>query len=103
MYGILLSCLVLLVATWRCWYYFGRCSYELAELVPLPYCRRRSTGYFYRLHDFSVTIPRCYKDVYINSLFTGTARLWDSVPLEYFPLTYDLSGFKSLKPLALIF
>ena len=22
-----------------------------------------------RLHDFSVTIPRCYKDVYVNSFF----------------------------------
>ena len=33
-------------------YYFGRCSSELAELVPLPYSR-----YSNRLHDFSVTIP----------------------------------------------
>ena len=34
-------------------YYFGRCSSEMAELVPLPYSQGRS-----------VTIPRCYKDVY---------------------------------------
>ena len=26
-------------------YYFGRCSSELAELVPLPYSRGRSTRY----------------------------------------------------------
>ena len=76
-------------------YYFGRCSYELAELVPLPYSRRRSTRYSERLHDFSVTIPRCYKDVYINSFFPRTARLWNSLPIECFPLTYDFSGFKS--------
>ena len=44
-------------------YYFGRCSSELAQLVPLPYSRRRSTRYSDRLYDFSVTIPRCYKDV----------------------------------------
>ena len=44
-------------------YYFGRCSSELVELVPLPYSRRRSTRYSDRLHDFSVTIPRFYKDV----------------------------------------
>ena len=44
-------------------YYFGRCSSELAQLVPLPYSRGRSTRYSDRLHDFSVTIPRCYKDV----------------------------------------
>ena len=38
-------------------YYFGRCSSELAELVPLPYSQGRSTRYCDRLHDFSVTIP----------------------------------------------
>ena len=75
-------------------YYFGRCSSELAELVPLPYSRGRSTRYSDRLH-FSVTIPRCYKDVYVNSFFLCAARLWNSLPIEGFPLTYDLSGFKS--------
>ena len=75
-------------------YYFGICSYELAELVPLPYSRGRSTRYSNRLHDFSVTIPRCNKDVYVNSFFPRTARLWNSLPMECFPLTYDLSGFK---------
>ena len=44
-------------------YYFGRCSSELAELVPFPYSRGRSTRYSDRLHDISVTISRCYKDV----------------------------------------
>ena len=76
-------------------YYFGRCSSELAELVPLPYCRGSSTRYSNRLHDFSVTIPRCYKDVYVNSFFPRTARLWDSLLIECFPLTYDLNGFTS--------
>ena len=76
-------------------YYFGRCSSELAQLVPLPYFRWRSTRYSDRLHDFSVTIPRCYKDVYVNSFFPRTARLWNSLPIECFPLTYDLSGLKS--------
>ena len=76
-------------------YYFGRCSSELAELVPLPYSRGRSTRYSDRLHDFSVTIPRCYKDVYVNSFFPRTARLWNSLPIEYFPLTCNLNGCKS--------
>ena len=75
-------------------YYFGRCSSELAQLVPLPYSRGRSTRYSDRLLDFFVTIPRCYKDVYLNSFFPRTARLWNSLPIECFPLTHDLSGFK---------
>ena len=41
-------------------YYFGRCSSELPELVPLPYSRGRSADCCDRLHDFSVIIPRCY-------------------------------------------
>ena len=76
-------------------YYFGRCSSELAQLVPLPFSQGRSTRYSERLHDFSVTIPRCYKDVYVNSLLPCTAKLWNSLSIECFPLTYDLSGFKS--------
>ena len=71
-------------------YYFGRCSSELAQLVPLPFSRGRSTRYSDRLHYFSVTIPRCYRDVYVNSFFRRTARLWNSQPIECFPLTLSL-------------
>ena len=65
-------------------YYFGRCSSELAELVPLLYSQGRCTHYSDRFYDFSVIIARCYKDVYVNSFFPGTARLWNSLPIEYF-------------------
>ena len=61
-------------------YYFSRCSLKLAQPVPLPFSRGRSTCYSDRLHDFSVTIPRCYKDLYVKSLFPCTARLSNSLP-----------------------
>ena len=51
-------------------YYFGRCLSELAQLVPLPYSPGRSTRYSVRLHDFSVTTPRSYKDVCQQFLFS---------------------------------
>ena len=76
-------------------YYFGRCSSELAQLVPLPFSPGMSTCYSDRLHDFSITIPRSYKDVYVNSFFPHTDKLWNSPPIECFPSTYDLNGFKS--------
>ena len=60
---------------------------ELVQLVPLPYPLGRSTRYSDRLHDFSVVIPRCYKDVYVNSFFPHTARLRNSLTTEI--------GFKS--------
>ena len=43
------------------WCYFGRCLSEVAELVPIPYSHDGLTRCFNRLHDFSVTIPRCSK------------------------------------------
>ena len=76
-------------------YYLGRSSSELAPLVPLPFSQGRSTCYSDRLHDFSVIIPTCYKDVYVNSFFPCAARLWNSLPIQCFPLTYNLNGFKS--------
>ena len=56
---------------YRC--YFGRCSSELAQLVPLPFSLSwgRSTCYSDRLLVF-VTIPRCYKYAYVNSFFPCT-------------------------------
>ena len=78
-----------------CGYYFGRCTSELAQLVPLSFSEGRSTCCSDILHDFSVTIPRCYKDVYVKSFVPCTAKLWNSLPMECFCLTYDLSGFKS--------
>ena len=72
--------------------YFDRCLSELAQLVP-PICfGGRSSD---RWHDFSVTIPRYYKDVYVNSFFPHPARLWNYLPIGCFPLAYDHSGFKS--------
>ena len=72
-------------------YYFGKCSSEVAQLVLLTCSRGRSTRYSDRL----ITIPRCYQDVYVNNLFLHTVRLWNSLPIECFPLTYNLNGFKS--------
>ena len=63
-----------------CRYYFDRYFSELAQLFPLPFSRERSTRYSDGLHNFSVTIPRCYKDVYVNSFCHRTARLWNYLP-----------------------
>ena len=76
-------------------YQFGRSSSELAQLVPLPYFRGRSTRYSDRFHDFSVIIPRSYKDPYDKSLFACTARLRNSLLIECFHLAYNLNSFKS--------
>ena len=76
-------------------YYFIRCSSELAQVVLLRYSQGKSTCYSDSLHHFSVTIPRTFKDTFINSVFPCTVKLWNSLPIECFLLTYDLSGFQS--------
>ena len=64
------------------WYFSGMFSSELSQLVSLPFSWGMCTRYSDRLHDFSVTTPRCYKDVYVNSVFCRTARPWNSLPIE---------------------
>ena len=54
----------------------------------------RDILYSDRSHDFLVTIRHCYIDVYVNSFFLPTARFWNPLPIECFPLTYDLNGIK---------
>ena len=54
-------------------YYFGRCSSEPAQLVQIPFSCGWSTRYSDRLHEFSVTISRCNKDVCVNSFFPRTS------------------------------
>ena len=76
-------------------YYFGICSSELSQLVPVLYSQGSSTRCYVKLHDFPVTSLRRYQDVYVSSFFPHTARLWSSLPIECFLLTYDLNGFKS--------
>ena len=65
-------------------YYFGRFSFELAGLVPLPRSRGRSTRYSKKLHDFSDTIPKCYKDMYVKSFFSCALILWNCLPAKCF-------------------
>ena len=78
-----------------CRYCIGRCPSELFELGPLPHSRGRTTCYSNWLHGLCVTIPKCYKDVHVNSFFPGTVRLWNYLPTESFLLTYDTNSFKS--------
>ena len=68
-------------------YYFGKCSSELAQLVPRSYSGGRSTLYSDRLHDFFIIISRCHREVYVNSFFPHKARLEFSC---YRILSFDL-------------
>ena len=74
-------------------YYFGRFLSKPSQLVPLPYYGGRSTHCSDKLHNFSVTIPIYYKEIYVSHFFPDTTTLWNSLPIECFLLTYDLTPF----------
>ena len=59
-------------------YYYGGCSSEQVQLVPLPHSHVKFPHYSNWLLDFSAVIPRYYKDVYITRLFpcAGTLRMF---------------------------
>ena len=74
-------------------YYFGRCSSDLAQLVLLPYSRGSPLVILVRCMIF-LPLFSDVKDVYVSSFFPRTASLWNPMPTERFPLTYDLNGLK---------
>ena len=53
------------------------------------------TCYSSRLHDFSVTIRRPYKDVYANSFSARSARPWNSPCAGCFPFTNLIGHWNS--------
>ena len=55
-------------------YYFCRCSSEMAEMVPLFYFQGKFSHFSDRCHDFSVTIPRCYKDACVSRVIPQEIR-----------------------------
>ena len=73
-------------------YYFGRCTSELDEQFLLSPSHNRSTPHSNRLHDFSVTILRCYKNDFDNNFSTRKARFWNFLFAESFSLYYDLKA-----------
>ena len=51
--------------------------------------------YFKQVLPSTQTICGGYKDVYVKSFSVPKARLWNSLPSEWFALTSDLYTFKS--------
>ena len=111
-----MSGLVFLAATWICWIrYRSRCTGQLLlHLLPLLKPWLINEMYLSQVFFIGITLV----DVHLNwlnwfcslillagslifqticMLFLSpfTARLWNSFPIECFPLTYDLNVFKS--------
>ena len=74
-------------------YYFGRCSSELAHWFHFLFLKRRLLiiliDYMIFLSPF-LDVTRMSMSIF----FLCTAILLNSLPIECFPLTYNLNGFK---------
>ena len=75
--------------------YNGACSLELASLVPPPKFFSRATRLSVTSHPYTVEVPKCKKSFYANSFFPRTSILWNSLPIECFPDSYNIQIFKS--------
>ena len=73
-------------------YYYGKCSSELADLVPPKHVTVRSTRFSKQLHRHTVNSLRT--KFYQPNFFPRTAALWNSLTNECFPTDYDLTAFK---------
>ena len=73
-------------------YYYGKCSTELVNLVPLKHVTVRSTCFSEQMHH-TVNSPMCKTKFYQSSFLPHTAALWNSLN-ECFPPDYDLTAFK---------
>ena len=75
-------------------YFHGHCSEELASLVPPRKIFTRHTRQAARAHEFTVEEPFVSKNFRRSSFFPRTSHLWNSLPSECFPPTYNLQSFK---------
>ena len=75
-------------------YYFGRWDVHLSRLNWFHFLIFKG-GQLVFLIDCMIFLSPFLDVIYVNSLFPHTATLWNSLPIECFPLTCDLIGYKS--------
>ena len=77
-------------------YYHGRCSTAIASLMPPGVRINRRTRQSDNTHRFAVQITTPRTSLYQNAFLHRTAKLWNSLPPEMFPVDYNIQRFKTL-------
>ena len=75
--------------------YYSRSSLELAACLPPPLPRPRCTRLSSHSHPYSVHLTNARVNQYLHSFIPFTGKLWNSLPFSIFPLSYNLTSFKS--------
>ena len=76
-------------------YFHGHCSQEIKNIIPDPMRRVRTTRSSTHSHSFQVTLPNPRTLAHKSSFIPRTSQLWNSLPPNTFPESYNLSSFKS--------
>ncbi|CAG9814285.1 unnamed protein product [Phaedon cochleariae] len=73
-------------------YFHGKCSSEISAIIPSLAIPIRRTRQAQSAHPFVVNLERCRTELYQDSFIHRTARLWNSLPVEYFTREKDNNG-----------
>lgn len=76
-------------------YYHGRCSAAIASIIPPGAQFDRQTRLANNSHQFAVHLSTARTSVYQKAFLYRTARLWNTLPQDVFPLGYNLQQFKT--------
>ena len=76
-------------------YFHGRCSSDLAQLIPPKAVHARNTRRTTTAHPYVVQLGTPRTSLFKNSFIWRNASLWNGLPGEVFPLEYNLQRFKS--------
>src|SRR3978361_2208528 len=75
-------------------YYLGRCSAQLAAVIPHGAIFGRHTRQANKAHPYAVKLDTPRTSLHQSSFFYMTALRWNSLPASIFPRGYDLQAFK---------
>jgi hypothetical protein len=75
-------------------YYNGHCSSELSNRLPPPLRRVRATRLSIQSHPFSVQLVNPRLDRCARSFIYKTSGVWNTLPPNVFPTSFDLHTFK---------
>ena len=76
-------------------YFHGKCSSDLARLIPPRAVHNRSTRRATATHPYAVQLSTPRTSLFKDSFIWRTSSLWNDLPGVVFPSEYNLQRFKS--------
>ena len=75
-------------------YYHGKCSADIARLIPPKAIHTRNTRHTNTTHPYEVKLSTPRTTLFQNTFIWRTSSLWNALPEAVFPTEYNLQRFK---------